>query len=289
MPSKEEAHKATRHQDKIMGLFISSRRDADQLIDQAMEGDTIPLEVAILKFFQTFRVGIYGRENLRKSIADDTDARVDIGEPKVFRKLQAFFTVGSDQEEDIQTDGEKLVQEMGLIEFDLDVPPASLDKFPSAQAELRSTQIPSQPKPVLRADASPCSNKDNDKSENNKKESMKHFRDYFAGKDRPPVDVDLLIERAEEGDVAPLEEAVLEYFKQSQPAVRLRNNLRTSILHQSEGKVDLGDAASFRQLQSFYASVPKRTKFRGESEEIVEVVRDRYMLFIWDSVICVTG
>ena len=104
MPSKEEAHKATRHQDKIMGLFISSRRDADQLIDQALEGDAIPLEVAVQKFFQTFRVGIYGRENLRKSIADDTDAKVDIGDPNVFRNLRGFFTVPEEEE---QHDGEK--------------------------------------------------------------------------------------------------------------------------------------------------------------------------------------
>ena len=51
--------------------------------------------------------------------------------------------------------------------------------------------------------------------------------------------------------------------------------MKSSIFHQSEGKVDLGDAESFRQLQSVYASVPKRSKFRGESEEIVEVAKDR--------------
>ena len=222
--TKEKAHKATRHQDKIMGLFISSRKDAFQLIDQAMEGDAIPLEVAILNFFQTFRVGIYGRENLRKSIADDTDAEVDIGDPKVFKKLQVFFTFGSDREE-------------------------------------RAISGPKEKKRIT--------NGAGDKAE---KEAMKHFRDYFAIKVQPPLDVDGLIERAEEGDSAPLEEAVIEFFKECQPGIPLRNNLKRSILHQSEGRADLGHAASFRQLQAFYASVPK---FRGESEGIVKVVKDR--------------
>ena len=39
-------------------------------MDKAMEGDTIPLEVAVSEFFKTYRVGIYGRDNIRKSIRE---------------------------------------------------------------------------------------------------------------------------------------------------------------------------------------------------------------------------
>ena len=42
---------------------------------------------------------------------------------------------------------------------------------------------------------------------------MKHFRDYLAGRVQHTMDVDSLIERAKEGDVAPLEEAIIEFFK----------------------------------------------------------------------------
>merc|ERR1712190_285463 len=89
------------HQDKIMELFISSRKksplDVGQLIDMATEGDTIPLEVAILEFFKMFSVGVYGRNNIRKSISEDTDGEVDIGDPKVFKQLEDLFKCEHDK------------------------------------------------------------------------------------------------------------------------------------------------------------------------------------------------
>ena len=41
---------------------------------------------------------------------------------------------------------------------------------------------------------------------------VKHFSDYFASKD-PPVEVDFLIEVAKDGDVVPLEKALIEFFQ----------------------------------------------------------------------------
>ena len=35
-----------------------------------MDGDTIPLEVAVSEFFKKFRVGIYGRDNVRDGFFD---------------------------------------------------------------------------------------------------------------------------------------------------------------------------------------------------------------------------
>ena len=59
-----------------------------------------------------------------------------------------------------------------------------------------------------------------------------------------PVDVDQLIEGAKSGHVAPLERAVVEYFKQKHnlPKQRkspevYRNNLKLAILDRSNGKV----------------------------------------------------
>ena len=39
-----------------------------------------------------------------------------------------------------------------------------------------------------------------------------HFSAYFASKE-PPVEVDFLIELAKDGDVVPLEKALIEFFQ----------------------------------------------------------------------------
>ena len=57
-----------------------------------MDGETSPLEVAVSEFFKKFRVGIYGRDNVRKSICEETGGELDIGDPKVFERLAGMFT-----------------------------------------------------------------------------------------------------------------------------------------------------------------------------------------------------
>ena len=54
-----------------------------------------------------------------------------------------------------------------------------------------------------------------------------------------------------------------------------KNNLKKAILDQSNGKVDIGHAASFKQLQMVYADVPRRIRFKGESQEVIKAVKDR--------------
>ena len=54
-----------------------------------MDGDTIPLEVAVTEFFKKFRVGVYGRDNVRRSIRHETGGELDIGG---FERLAGLFS-----------------------------------------------------------------------------------------------------------------------------------------------------------------------------------------------------
>ena len=179
--TKREPQKAMSHQEKIMELFISSRkespRDVGQLIDKATEGDTIPLEVAILEFFKMFSVGVYGRNNIRKSISEDTDGEVDIGDPTVFKQLEDLFKCKNDK---VPESGEvRLIkQERG-----------------DAGSSMGYTIFNAQ-------------------AEKSKETAMKHFREYLALKPQP-LHVDHLIDKARDGDIVPLEKAVIGFFKES--------------------------------------------------------------------------
>ena len=61
-----------------------------------MDGDTIPLEVAVTEFFKKFRVGVYGRDNVRRSIRHETGGELDIGG---FERMSGMFTRGSETPE----------------------------------------------------------------------------------------------------------------------------------------------------------------------------------------------
>ena len=87
---------------------------------------------------------------------------------------------------------------------------------------------------------------------------MKHFKTYFSSKNCP-VDVDLLIQSAEGGDTAPLENALIEFFQEFHLQKNGNNvlpnkntidvcksHLKTTILGQTNGRVDIGSTMIFK-------------------------------------------
>ena len=88
----------SKQQEMIMQLFVSSRKkgpqEVDVMMEKAMDKDTASLEAALFEFFTTFRVGIYGRNHLRKHIIEDTDGAIDIGS---FKQLKGLFEAANEE------------------------------------------------------------------------------------------------------------------------------------------------------------------------------------------------
>ena len=234
-----EPKKTMRHQDRIMELFISARKtssqDAGQLIDQAMEGDTDPLEVAIKEFFETFRVGIYGRNNIRKSISDDTDGEVDIGNPRVFKQLAPLFT----NDKNATISDAKLVKQK---------------KVDIASVTWRQV-LKGESKEVLKASK--------ERSERSVTNRMNKFRQYCSSKENI-VDVELLLEKAVSGVCSPLEKALVDFFselkvtregKSQDPnrftALSIKSAIKQWFLTNSNGKVDIDNPFIFKNLDEY--------------------------------------
>ena len=102
----------------------------------------------------------------------------------------------------------------------------------------------------------------------------RHFAAYFASKE-PAVEVDFLIELAKDGDVIPLEKALIEFFQtlcvnkdgknrapKRSTVECYKSHIKMSILEKTERKVDLGNSVRFRHFHKFYS------EFSGPSPKV---------------------
>ena len=217
--------KTAKQQERIMELFISSRkkgaREVDLMIEKAMGGETAPLEDALFEFFNSFRVGIYGRNHIKECILEETEAKVDIGNSGTFKRLKDLFKA-------VHGDANKLSENSSRIELD--------------EEDSSADHVGLKTEP-----------------EETKHKTMEQFRQYSTLKD-----VDFLIYQAMDGDVIPLENAIMEFFNYFQMRIDgqrkhpTRNNvdyksqIRAAILDQTNGKVDIEDPESFKKLNEVH-------------------------------------
>ena len=266
----------SKQQEMIMQLFVSSRKkgpqEVDLMMEKAMDQDTASLEAALFEFFTTFRVGIYGRNHLREHIFEDTDGAIDIGS---FKHLKGLFEVA---DEEARENSDRLAEPHDQESFEITesdiMNESSLNEGATEVFEEESYADPgglkTEPdetehrKELTEKDSSADPTGMKMETEETKRNAMEHFKQYSSSRD-----VDALIDQAMGGDRIPLEQALMEFFnyykmrvdgqkKQSLHGQNYTNRLkkmldyqsqiRTAILEQSCGKVDIGNPVSFKKL-----------------------------------------
>ena len=111
-----------------------------------------------------------------------------------------------------------------------------------------------------------------------KKQAMDHFKSYAESKEEP-VDVDVLIERASEGDIEPLEKLIGEFFTafrvhdddtlpKRSTIEAYKSHIKMNIIEQTHGKVDIS-SATFKGLEIFFKGFSKKLKAAGKGELII--------------------